>query len=492
MNTLRSRTALSKIARICCSAAFGLVVVSVVAPPGPCSAQAVLLTVGPHGTYPTIQGALAGVNSSGINDVRIETGTYVENVAVSGATVFINGGELHFSGGWDPSFTIQTADPDITVIDGNAAGRCVGISLSTTVNTIITLSNLTLTGGEDTTGGGLRFSTPGRVQLEVSDSVITNNTSTVTIGSPHGGGVYADVSGQGSSLTIRDTSIDHNLAWFNGSGGAVFGGGAYLKVEDLAPIVIERVDFTSNQIQADSEIRGAGLYLRVNDGAVGRVSDSRFVNNQAVSSATPNVSGTGLEVSAFGGAWVRLRRNTLYINNSQTGTGEQLDLRAYGTADLRAGDTVVAGGDEGVFAIAQDTATLDLTNLTVVDNAGEGLRFRVADPTPTASLYNSIIYGNSTDLLFTGLGTVTESHNLVGVDPVFVNPAGFNFRLSAGSTAENAGTNSPPAEVGDGDCDGGARVIDGTVDIGAYEGIDVLFSDGFALRTRRWGDVVGD
>jgi hypothetical protein len=473
------------------SVSIGAVVFVAIIASKPCAAQAVLLTVGPHGTYPTIQSALAGVVSGGTNYVFIESGTYVENVVVTGGTVFINGGELHFSGGWDSNFVLQTADPSLTVIDGNGAGRCVGISLTNNTNTTISLSNLTLNGGMASTGGGLRFSTDGRVRLDVYDCVITGNTATVTLGSPNGGGVFADVSGLGSGLTIRDTSIDHNLAWFNGSGGAVYGGGAYLEVADFAPIVIERVAFSSNQVQADSEIRGAGLYLRVNDGAVGQVEDSQFVNNQAVSTAGPQVTGTGLEVSAFGSAWVRLRRNTLYINDSPTGFGQQLHLSAYGTADFEAGDTVVAGGDEGVFASARDTATLRLTNLTVVDNVGEGLRFRVADPTPTASLHNSILYGNSSDLVLTGTGTVTESHNLVGVDPVFVNPLGFNYRLSAGSPAENAGTNSPPAGVGDADCDGAIRVIDDTVDQGAYEGIDVLFSDGFALGTRRWSRVEG-
>jgi hypothetical protein len=263
-------------------------------------------------------------------------------------------------------------------------------------------------------------------------------------------------------------------------------------IGDSAPVIIERVLFQSNQANATVEIAGAGLYLRVNAGAVAWVNDSQFIYNQAISSASPQVLGTGLYVEAQSG-WARLRRNTMYINQSQTGTGEQLEVIAWETSQVRVGDTVVAGGDEGVGAVAFDTATLDLTNLTVVNNAGRGLYFGLNDPTPSASLHNSIAYGNGFDLtLQPGAGTIANSHNLVGIDPVFIHPAGYNFRLSAGSPAENAGTNTPPAVLGDADCDGAVRVIAGTVDMGAYEGVDVLFSDGFALRTRRWSDVVGD
>ena len=313
-----------------------------------------------------------------------------------------------------------------------------------------------------------------------------------SVGQPYGGGVYADVSGVGSSLTIRDTTIAHNLAWDQASSGGVRGGGAYVVIGDSAPVIIERVLFQSNQANATFEIAGAGLWLRVNAGSVAWVNDSQFIYNQAISSATPQVAGTGLDVVTFSG-WARLRRNTLYINQSQTGTGDQLQIAASETSQLRVGETVVAGGDQGVGAVAFDTATVDLTNLTVVNNAVEGIYVRLADPTATASLHNSIAYGNGFDLtLQPGAGTIANSHNLVGIDPVFIHPSGYNFRLSAGSPAENAGTNTPPAVLGDADCDGGVRVIAGTVDMGAYEGVDVLFSDGFALRTRRWSDVVGD
>jgi len=473
---------------------FGLLLCWTIAAPGPCSAQAVLLTAGPHGTYPTIQGALAGVVNGGINDLRIEAGTFVENVVIDTSTVVFSSGEFHISGGWDSTFSAQTANASLTVIDGNGVDRCLFLGLPpTSPNTTISLSNLTLTGGEAVSGGGLYFSASGNLRFEISDCRITANTAANSSGQPYGGGLYASLSGSGNSLTVRDTRIDHNLVWRDAGTGTVRGGGAYVVVTNVSPVIIERVEFGSNQAIAATEIAGAGLWLRVNAGGVAWVNDSRFIYNQAISSATPQVSGTGLSVETWGSGWARLRRNTLYINDSQTGAGSQLQLIAWETSQLRVGDTVVAGGDEGVGAVAFDTATLDLTNLTVVNNVGRGLYFGLNDPTPSASLHNSIVYGNATDLVLQpGAGTIANSHNLVGVEPVFINPTGYNFRLSAGSPAENVGTNTPPAGLGDGDCDGAVRLIDGTVDVGAYEGIDVLFSDGFALSTLRWSEVVGD
>jgi len=494
MDTLAFRIVFSSIARLFRVASFGLVMVLALALPNPCSAQAVLLTVGQHGTYLTIQGALGGVINGGINDLRIESGTYVENVVINTSTIVFWDGELHISGGWDSTFAIQTADWSLTTINGNGVDRCLFLGLPATLpNTTVSISNLTLTGGEAVKGGGLYFSPSGNLRLEINDCRITANTTVASAGNPDGGGLYASMTGSGNSLTVRDTDIDHNLAWFDASGGSVSGGGAYVDVTGLSPVDFERVDFISNQVDADGSIAGAGLYLRVKADAVAWVTDCFFLNNQALSPASPQVNGTGLNVRTWDSGRAKLSRNTLFINDSQTGDGEQLALRAWETSDLRAGDTLVAGGDEGVSAVAWDTATLELTNLTVVDNVGRGLYFGLNDPGPTASLHNSITYGNSTDLdLQPGAGTIANSHNLVGVDPVFVNPVYFNFKLSAGSPAENAGTNSPPAGLGDADCDGAVRVIDGTVDIGAYEGIDVLFSDGFELRTRRWSEVVGD
>jgi hypothetical protein len=62
-----------------------------------------------------------------------------------------------------------------------------------------------------------------------------------------------------------------------------------------------------------------------------------------------------------------------------------------------------------------------------------------------------------------------DATSLIGLDPLLVNPATGNLHLNAGSPAINAGENLPASQMGTVDIDGNARIINGTVDIGADE-----------------------
>jgi hypothetical protein len=65
-------------------------------------------------------------------------------------------------------------------------------------------------------------------------------------------------------------------------------------------------------------------------------------------------------------------------------------------------------------------------------------------------------------------GNITEN-NCIHSDPLFVNAAGGNYRLQAGSPCIDRGNNSyVPAGVTT-DLDGNPRIQNGTVDLGAYE-----------------------
>jgi len=62
-----------------------------------------------------------------------------------------------------------------------------------------------------------------------------------------------------------------------------------------------------------------------------------------------------------------------------------------------------------------------------------------------------------------------DSTGLVGLDPLLVNPVSGDLHISAGSPAINAGENLTSAQMGTVDIDGNARIVNGTVDIGADE-----------------------
>lgn len=77
---------------------------------------------------------------------------------------------------------------------------------------------------------------------------------------------------------------------------------------------------------------------------------------------------------------------------------------------------------------------------------------------------NNILYKNS-DSLKIGSGNTTD-HNLIDIDPKFVNPEGANFHLQSSSPAINAGMTI--SEVTN-DIEGTPRPQGGAYDIGAYE-----------------------
>jgi parallel beta-helix repeat protein len=132
-------------------------------------------------------------------------------------------------------------------------------------------------------------------------------------------------------------------------------------------------------------------------------------------------------------------------------------------------------------------------NNTIVDNNCGGIDF---NSNSNNELYNNIIYGNSVTQIelnntcdpdfyycdieggtegFTGDGAGTEYtgqyENCIDSDPAFVDTLNFNYTLLEGSPCLDAGTpdvtglNLPPTDAA-----GNARIIDGRVDIGSYEG----------------------
>jgi parallel beta-helix repeat protein len=83
----------------------------------------------------------------------------------------------------------------------------------------------------------------------------------------------------------------------------------------------------------------------------------------------------------------------------------------------------------------------------------------------STTVRNNIVYNNSSDYQNNGTGT-TADHNLIGVNPMFMNAAAADFRLQQGSPAIDGGVAVSGVTV---DIRGLVRPQGATLDIGAYE-----------------------
>jgi hypothetical protein len=130
--------------------------------------------------------------------------------------------------------------------------------------------------------------------------------------------------------------------------------------------------------------------------------------------------------------------------------------------------------DGGGLGVAGNTATLDMSNCTLVGNTPSGL---MVQSTNTLNVTNTIIYFNSSTDVAVNSGTVTYSHvcttnsksgtGNITSDPAFVDYSGEDYRLTSSSPCVDSGEYSSWMDTAV-DYFGNPR-LNGTVDMGACE-----------------------
>ncbi|MBE9507877.1 MAG: hypothetical protein IMY86_07480 [Chloroflexi bacterium] len=284
-----------------------------VAPPGAGGSDSGNNCLASSSPCATVQHAIDEASAG--DEIHIAGGTYAP-----GSTVAKIDKELTLVGAYSPS-NFGGPDPDMyeTVLDAGRNGSVV-----TVTNTAgVVLLHLTLTGGDGTgncgtvgCGGGIYLK---NAELHVLHSVITGNVGSDS-GRGWGGGIYADNSGGGPTVTIFGSRIENNMGSTNSSTEGS-GGGVYAFYGEIT--------LAENQIVSNSACNstssmcfGAGVYL-------GEVSHADVLtntirSNEANRGGTATSWGGGLYIS--GGSGILLADNLIEGNRANWGGGGGIDI----------------------------------------------------------------------------------------------------------------------------------------------------------------------
>ena len=221
------------------------------------------------------------------------------------------------------------------------------------------------------------------------------------------------------------------------------------------------VSASDNVIDGCEFYRNAGWGVHVYDGSSAPHADRNVISNcRSHDNARTGTRGAG--IGLYSGTGNEALNDRVWNNLGGI-------LTDYGATDTRIENNTVWGNRSndparvGVYIGAASSNALVVNNI-VGKNAGQGITS--ASPGVT-QIMNNLTFGNGADGIGTTGTQTTVAGNLIGVDPLLVDPANADYRLQAGSPAIDAGLPYPDTSP---DCAGTARPAGLAWDLGAFEG----------------------
>ena len=461
-----------------------------------------------------LQAALSTAASNGEDDIiRIVQGTYDGNFVYAST----EGNSLTVEGGYTGGCTSRVVNPENTVLDGGGIDTVLALASQGVAKFFViglTLQNGNTATGDD--GGGLYAISKGHVTL-------TNNTFSENTAKESGGGAYVEGSGTlinntftentachggGVCVSSNKSSLTNNT--FRGNTATSSGGGAY---------ILGAYTLTNNIFSANVANIGGGIHVPNSGGHPRTLINNTFTGNTATGSGGgawlrggPTLSGNAFcdntaAESGGGvffytrGASATLTDNSFSGNTAYDGGGIYLDGGGPTLINNTfSGNIVSASGGGAWIDFNNGNAVLINNTLTtnIAGSLGGGLWLSLGSNYWKGYLYNNIIWNNeasfgadlyidntgpepffprpvelfNNDFDHSAAGTYIEipfaidPSNLDNVDPLFVGDA--DSHLTASSPCINSGDNDAP-KLPVTDKDGNPRILNGTVDMGAYE-----------------------
>ena len=385
------------------------------------SAEASIINV--PADQPTIQ---AGINAAAKGDtVLVAPGRYTENINFMGKAITVKS-----SGG-----------AKVTIIDGGGAGSVVTFSSGELRSSV--LRGFTITNGHASFGGGgIEISS---ASPTIAGNVVENNKACdgdgieVNFGSPMirgnrivgniqsgcsggtgGGGI--EIGGAASAQVIGNLIENNNAGDGDGGGISLFAAGT--------PTIM------NNTLKGNTNVSTGGAISMFND------SDAVVVQNLFIENSSPQ-GGAVYYLVPSGANGPTLINNTFFGNTASTGMGSAIYANDFNVPSHLYNNII--DGVSGQTAVY-------CGNLN--------------SSTPPLFFNNDVFASGGTN--YGGIcSDQTGSNGNISANPLFVK-APANLRLQSGSSAINAGTTSAP-DLPSKDLAGKPRIINGTIDIGAYE-----------------------
>jgi len=433
-----------RMASLLCKLAYLAAIAAALSSISVLSSQAATINV-PAG-QPTIQGAINAASNG--DTVLVAPGTYRENINFVGKAITVTS-----SGG-----------PAVTTINGGGNGPVVLFVSGEGAGSV--LSGFTITNGNSNISA-----TPqdwnadgGGIVVFNAAPMITGNVITQNVACSWGGGIYVGSNlFPGPSPVIAGNQITENVVNDGCSGG---GGGG------IAVTTTGSTQITGNTISGNSVVpgnAGGGIYLYGVTTPI--VENNVITNNSAIFSGG---QGGGICIVPDGSNAVttniQIIQNLIFGNTADNGGGIYVGS-GYGSVIFTSNtiaDNNGSYGGSGVFLGVYFAATQYYNNL-IIGAPGESALYGTCQGASVTMLNNDLLAPGASGIQTSGCdvtGSLTTNGNL-SANPLFLDGTS-DFHLQYSSPAVGVGDSSAP-NLPSTDLDGNPRLVNGKIDMGAYE-----------------------
>ncbi|MBD2757394.1 beta strand repeat-containing protein [Spirosoma validum] len=341
-----------------------------------------------------------------------------------------------------PAINPVTGQPSSTTLSGDIGSlgntsdnsfRVISNPASLSLTTTAVLDGFVITGGAGGTLGGGMYNDASSPAI-LNCSFVANSVSVTSGSTSRGGAMY---NGNSSSPQLTNCRFEGNSVL--GSNGNFSYGGAMSNLTNSSPLLLN-CSFLGNSVSGSASNYGGAMANNVNSNP--QLINCSFLSNSAVGGTTTR----GGAINNGNGCTPQLT-NCSFLSNSVSGASTN------------------QGG-----AIANNTSSVQLTNCVVFSNGGDNTFYNVSSPTSVSitasySLFDNTVTGYTTDPTnLTASSSPFASTTSVSLN--FCSPA-INVGNPASLTSVTgpySGTALPTTDLA-----GNARIVDGRVDLGAYE-----------------------